>query len=126
MVSGSWSMRGGMRGNGAVAWLVALAVTTLGVTATARAPGIKVAPAPQRVVFDGVPDEWSGDMRALSYALEGEGRKGDAAAQALIAYDDEALYLAAEVEDDDIVAGRDHLALLLGIPGGTLHEIEIH
>lgn len=94
-------------------------------TAMARAPGMKVVPAPDRVVFDGVPDEWDGDLRPLSYALEGEVRSGDASAQVLIAYDDEGLYVAAEVEDDDVVGGRDHLSLLLGIPGGTLHEIAL-
>ncbi|MEM9876905.1 MAG: hypothetical protein AAF928_18555 [Myxococcota bacterium] len=82
------------------------------------AAGMRCYPAPERVILDGDPTEWLGARRKLDEVVKGE--RGDAGAEVLVAHDDAFLYVAAEVDDDQLVGGGDHLELHLGIPGGTM------
>lgn len=75
--------------------------------------------------LDGVPKEWSA-LSSLSAAVKGKPQKADLEAKAAIAYDNTTLFLAADVTDDVFKAGLDHLVLVLGFPGGTSYEVEIH
>lgn len=102
-----------------------LATTCLAVLSIAPAPaaarpsGLKAALAPESVSLDGLPNEMDGEWRKLTYVQKGdEPSSADCSAQVLIAYDDEALWVAADVTDDDLVGGGDHVELVLGIPGG--------
>ena len=93
----------------------------------AKPAGLKALPAPADVSLDGVPNEYDGDWRDLTYAKDGS--KPDAAdlkAKILLCYDSDAIYVAAQVADDKLVAGGDHVELLLGIPGGKLHSIDLY
>jgi hypothetical protein len=74
--------------------------------------------------LDGVPKEWSA-LVGLTHALKGRPSKADAEAQAGLAYDDTNLYVAADVSDNALRPGGDHVELVLGFPGGTVYEIEL-
>src|SRR5689334_16878887 len=63
---------------------------------------------PKSVKLDGVPKEWSA-LSALGYAVKGRGGKPDIEARAALAYDTNNVYIAADVTDDVLRAGGDHL-----------------
>ena len=72
------------------------------------------------IQIDGVPGEFGGEWRRLTHALKGKRPPSeDLDARALVAFGDKGIYLAADVRDDKIVGGGDHVELLLGIPGGS-------
>lgn len=77
--------------------------------------------------LDGVPAEWSAEFRELGEAFEGASSGArDVAARAALAYDGRYLYVAASVEDDSLVAGKDHVELVVGVPGGAVEAIGLY
>jgi hypothetical protein len=112
---------------------VAIVAALLSCAAGARAAGgdrprgLRATLAPEGVRIDGVPREWSGEWRALDVPARGSlPGAADASGRVHLAYDAQSLYLAAEVRDDKLVGGGDHLELLLGIPGGKIHAIRLY
>ncbi|MCC6526880.1 MAG: hypothetical protein IT373_29795, partial [Polyangiaceae bacterium] len=108
--------------------LLAACLASLSGAAVARAEGVVLhAPlAPESVRIDGLLREWDTPLAELKYALKGEASSGDIGARALVSYDRESLYVAAEVRDDKVVANADHVELVLGIPGGTTKSVLLY
>ncbi|APR76612.1 Hypothetical protein A7982_01959 [Minicystis rosea] len=78
------------------------------------------------IKLDGVPKEWS-SLVNLGYAVKGRVSKPDLEARAALAYDANNLYVAADVTDDVLRGGGgDHVEVVLGFPGGAVHEITIY
>lgn len=75
--------------------------------------------------LDGVLKEWSG-LQSLPYAVKGKGGKPDIEAKASLAYDSTNLYVAADVTDDALRGGGDHLEVVIGFPGGTTQEVLLY
>ncbi|WP_437670304.1 hypothetical protein [Sorangium sp. So ce131] len=111
--------------------LAALASAALAVAAPspALAAGAPLA-APlvdaKTIKLDGVPKEWPVSFSSLGFKLKGKPAKADLAAQAAIAYDDARVYVVADVTDDALRGGADHVALVLGFPGGKVHEVALY
>ncbi|MEQ9322743.1 MAG: hypothetical protein RIF41_26495, partial [Polyangiaceae bacterium] len=96
-------------------------------SAAAKTSGLKALAAPDDVSLDGLPNEFDGEWRKLPHVDAGaEPTSDDCSAEVLIAYDDDALWVVAEVIDDALVGGGDHVELLLGIPGGKLVSFELY
>ncbi len=76
--------------------------------------------------LDGVPKEWPEALTPLSHALKGRAARPDLEARATVAYDDARVYVAADVTDDKLVAGGDHVELVIGFPGGATRSIAIY
>lgn len=115
------------RGLSGVLWLVALGLVLHPAEAAARPLGLRASSAPEKIRIDGVPKEWDGSWRELTKVLSGElVGPSDCGAEVLLAYDQRHLYLAADVVDDQLVAGGDHVELLVGIPGGTLRSLRLY
>jgi hypothetical protein len=109
-----------------LAWLTAFVALAASQPAEARPPGLKASAAPRSLTIDGEPKEWDTDWRDLDQPLRGNPDADDLSGKATIAYDDEAIYLAADIRDDKLVGGADHVELLLGIPGGMLHSFTLY
>ncbi|MEM9694027.1 MAG: hypothetical protein AAGA56_15880, partial [Myxococcota bacterium] len=111
------------RGWGWLAFLVlGLGVSSTALAETYRARGIRVYRAPARVIFDGLPKEFDGAWRGLTTVVEGSCKLEG---KALLAYDDKGIYVAADIQDPKISGGRDHLELLLGVPGRTTVSLKL-
>jgi hypothetical protein len=82
--------------------------------------------APKAVKLDGIPKEWPSGLASLSRAVKGKPGKADLEARAAVAYDVSNIYVAADVTDDVLKAGADHVALVLGFPGGAVHEVLLY
>ena len=66
-------------------------------------------------------------LTSLGYTLKGKLGKPDIEARAGLAYDANNLYIAADVTDDVMRGGGgDRVEVVLGFPGGALHEIELY
>lgn len=65
-------------------------------------------------------------LTSLGVAVKGKPGKPDLAAQAAIVYDAARIYVAADVTDDVLRAGADHVKLVLGFPGGVVHEVALY
>src|SRR4051812_9171054 len=65
------------------------------------------------VKLDGVLKEWGG-LTSLGFTLKGNAGKPDIEAKAVLAYDDTHVFVAADVTDDVLKAGADHLQVVLG------------
>ncbi|WP_437955071.1 hypothetical protein WME76_26390 [Sorangium sp. So ce119] len=76
--------------------------------------------------LDGVPKEWPVALTSLGIRVKGKPSKADLAAQAAIAYDDARVYVAADVTDDALRGGADHVKLVLGFPGGKVQEVSLY
>jgi hypothetical protein len=76
------------------------------------------------IKLDGLPKEWSSGMVALAYAVRGKTSKSDLDARALVAYDQTSVFVAADVGDDRLRAG-DHVELVVGFPGGSVHKVQL-
>lgn len=95
-------------------------------SALAKGKGLKALAAPEQIVFDGEPKEFDTDWRSLDRFVRGSGKDdADLEAKATVAYDGKGFYVAADVTDDKLVGGGDHVELLLGIPGGTLASFRL-
>lgn len=77
------------------------------------------------IKLDGVPKEWTA-LAALGYALKGRAGKPDLEAKAAIAYDANNVYIAADVTDDVLRVGGDHLQIVLGFPGASVDEVALY
>lgn len=77
------------------------------------------------IKLDGVPKEWSA-LSALGFAVKGRAGKPDLEAHAGVAYDANNVYIAADVTDDVLRAGGDHLQIVLGFPGGSVDEVDLY
>lgn len=80
---------------------------------------------PRSIKLDGVPKEWAA-LSSVGFAVKGRAGKPDLEARAGIAYDATSIYIAADVTDDVLRAGGDHLQIVLGFPGGTVDEIALY
>lgn len=87
----------------------------------------------RKVRLDGMLQEWPSDFPRLKQTIQGSSQGG----RAIVGYDDEALYLAADLRDDAIArtqaagAYEDHLSLELFVParsgkGGKPHRIDVY
>src|SRR5688572_19795234 len=70
------------------------------------------------IKVDGVPKEWSG-LQPLSTTRKGKAGKPDIEARAALTYDSTNLYVAADVTDNTLKGGGDHIELVIGFPGGA-------
>src|SRR5690242_7525150 len=77
------------------------------------------------IKLDGVPKEWTG-LVPLSTVVKGTAKKPDLEAKAAVAYDAQNIFVGADVIDDVLKPGIDHVELVLGFPGGTTQEIELY
>lgn len=77
------------------------------------------------IKLDGVPKEWAA-LSPLGFAVKGRASKPDLQAHAGLAYDANNVYVAADVTDDVLRAGGDHLQIVLGFPGGNVDEIDLY
>ncbi|MBI4704338.1 MAG: hypothetical protein HY744_24805 [Deltaproteobacteria bacterium] len=82
--------------------------------------------APQDVRVDGVLKEWPEGWSFLDIAERGSPDRQDLFAKARVAYDEERLYVAAQVTDDKLVGGADRVELFLGFPGGQLYSVSLY
>lgn len=82
--------------------------------------------APKAIKLDGLPKEWPSALAPLSRTVKGKVGKADLEARAAIAYDNTTIYIAADVTDDVLRAGADHIALVIGFPGGASQELLLY
>ena len=80
---------------------------------------------PKSIKLDGVPKEWAA-LSPVGFPMKGHATKSDLVAHAGIAYDANNVYIAADVTDDVLRAGGDHLQIVLGFPGGSVDEINLY
>jgi hypothetical protein len=109
--------------------LGALAASSLATSslASAKPRGLKATFAPDKVILDGLPNELEGDWRDLTHAVKGsKPSSDDLSARAVINYDDRFIYVGADVKDDQLTGGGDHVELLLGIPGGGTLSLKMY
>jgi len=79
------------------------------------------------IKLDGVPKEWPESLMALSRVSQGKPSKTDLEAKGAIAYDGTNLYVSVDVTDDVLKGGGgDQVDLVLGFPGGTVHEVLLY
>lgn len=76
------------------------------------------------IKIDGIPKEWPALM-ALGHTVKGAPSKTDLQAQAAIAYDNSNIFIAADVTDDALKGGGDRISVVIGFPGGAVHEVEL-
>lgn len=117
-----------MRRTSAIALLAPVAALLVSLhTTPAHAEGTALRASllePKAIKLDGLLKEWA-PLSGMPYALKGRASKPDAEGRAAVAYDAANLYVAAEVTDDTLRAGADHIELVLGFPGGTVQEVEL-
>ncbi|WP_438038098.1 sugar-binding protein [Sorangium sp. So ce128] len=108
---------------------VALAALTAAAPSPALAAGTPIA-APlvesKWLKLDGIPKEWPVAFTSLGLKVKGKPSKADLAAQVAIAYDDARIYVAADVTDDALRGGADHVKVVLGFPGGKVQEVALY
>lgn len=78
------------------------------------------------IKLDGIPKEWPSALTRFTQNVKGQPGRADLDAQGLVAYDETHLYVAADVTDDTLRAGADHVELALGFPGGTAHSVALY
>lgn len=76
------------------------------------------------IKLDGIPKEWPALM-ALGHTVKGAPSKTDLQAQASISYDGSNIFVAADVTDDVLRGGGDRVSVVIGFPGGAVHEVEL-
>ncbi|MFO0759763.1 MAG: hypothetical protein U0359_24965 [Byssovorax sp.] len=107
--------------------LLGPAALLLGLASPAQAEGTSLRATlvePKSIKLDGIPKEWSA-LSAMPYASKGRAGKPDAEGKAAVAYDAANVYVTAELTDDTLRPGADHIELCLGFPGGTVYELSI-
>lgn len=62
---------------------------------------------------------------ALGHTVKGAPSKADLQAQAAISYDSSNIFIAADVTDDALRGGGDRISIVIGFPGGAVHEVEL-
>jgi hypothetical protein len=107
--------------------LAALAVTSATSTASAQVSALRADLVPPKTIkLDGLPKEWPSGLAAFGKSLKGKTGKPDIEARGAITYDASNIYVAADVTDDTLRGGADHVALVIGFPGGTTPEIQLY
>ncbi|WP_437630569.1 hypothetical protein [Sorangium sp. So ce854] len=106
--------------------LAALAAATPSPALAAGAPLAAPLVESKWLKLDGVPKEWPVALTALGTRVKGKPGKADLSAQAAIAYDDARVYVAADVTDDALRGGADHVKLVLGFPGGKVQAVALY
>lgn len=76
------------------------------------------------IKFDGILKEWP-TLMALGHKVKGAPSKADLQAQAAISYDSSNLFIAADITDDVLRGGGDRISVVIGFPGGAVHEVEL-
>lgn len=76
------------------------------------------------IKLDGIPKEWPALM-ALGHKVKGAPTKADLQAQAAISYDTSNIFVAADVTDDVLRGGGDRISVVIGFPGGSVHEVDL-
>lgn len=76
------------------------------------------------IKLDGIPKEWPALM-TLGHKVKGAPSKADFQAQAAISYDASNIFIAADVTDDALRGGGDRISVVIGFPGGAIHEVEL-
>ena len=108
-------------------WLAALVAMTASPSAAARPRGLRATTAPESLTIDGVPQEWDTDWRDIEHVVRGDKPdKNDLSGRVTLAYNGDGIFVAADITDDKFSGGSDHVELLLGIPGGTVHSLDLY
>lgn len=76
------------------------------------------------IKLDGIPKEWPALM-TLDHKVKGAPTKADLQAQAAISYDSSNIFIAADITDDALRGGGDRISVVIGFPGGAVHEVEL-
>jgi hypothetical protein len=103
-----------------------LTAGALSLTAAAAAEGTALRASlvePKSLKLDGLIKEWPDGLVSLSHTVKGKAGKPDLEARATLAYDGTSVFVAVDVTDDALRGGGDHIALVLGFPGGAVHEV---
>lgn len=109
-----------------IAALTALAVTSAASPASAQVSALRADLVPSKTIkLDGLPKEWPSGLATFGKAVKGKTGKLDLDARGAITYDASSIYVAADVTDDTLRGGADHIALVIGFPGGATHEIQL-
>lgn len=107
--------------------LAALAVTAAPSTASAESSALRADLVPPKSVkLDGIPKEWPSGFAAFGQTVKGRTGKPDLDARGAITYDAASINVAADVTDDVLKGGADHIALVIGFPGGATQEIQLY
>lgn len=107
--------------------LAATALTSAASPALAEGIALKASMvAPKAIKLDGAPKEWPSGLVSVPRSVKGKVGKPDLEARAVVAYDSTNIYIGADITDDVLRAGSDHVALVIGFPGGTTHEIQLY
>ena len=108
------------------AWLLSLALPLAFAVAprpaSASGTTLRADKADKAPKLDGVPqsNEWPRELTKLGNAVKGSASAKDLSAKAAIAYDDKNVYVAADVTDDTLRAGADHVDLSLVVSGSLV------
>jgi hypothetical protein len=107
--------------------LAALAATTAASPASAEGSSLRAdLVAPKTIKLDGIPKEWPSGLAALGKTVKGKAGKPDIDARGAVTYDASTIYVAADITDDTLRGGADHVALVIGFPGGATQEIQLY
>ncbi|WP_235879598.1 hypothetical protein [Polyangium aurulentum] len=106
-----------------------LAAGALSLTSPAAAEGTALRASlveAKSLKLDGLIKEWPDGLVNLPHAVKGKPGKADLEARATLAYDGTSVFVAVDVTDDALRGGGDHIALVLGFPGGAVHEVLLY
>lgn len=78
------------------------------------------------IKLDGLLKEWPDALVSMPHAVKGKAGKPDLEARATLAYDGSSVFVAVDVTDEALRGGGDHIALVLGFPGGAVHEVLLY
>jgi hypothetical protein len=107
--------------------LAALVATTASSPAEAQTTPLRADLVPPKTIkLDGLPKEWPSALVALGKTVKGKVGKPDLEARGAITYDASTIYVAADVTDDVLRGGGDHIALTIGFPGGATSEVLLY
>ena len=110
-----------------LAALAAFGVTSAASPASAQVTALRADLVPPKTIkVDGLPKEWPSGLAAFGKTVKGKAGKPDLEARGAITYDASTLYVAADVTDDTLRGGADHVALVIGFPGGATQEIQLY
>ncbi len=76
------------------------------------------------IKLDGIPKEWP-ELMALGHTVKGAPTKADLQARAAISYDNSNIFIAADVTDDALRGGGDRVSVVIGFPGGAVHQVDL-
>lgn len=107
--------------------LAAFAAMTTATPASAQVSALRADLVPPKTIkLDGLPKEWPSGLASFGKAVKGKTGKPDLEARGAVTYDASAIYVAADITDDTLRGGADHIALVIGFPGGATQEIQLY